>query len=151
MGPFAPHNTRSLWELISNCTHICSTKELFPSYLCNHVRPHSKATPHEKQHLDSTTSWKIQFQDFVKTISTTLTPHIRKDVPLKYAIRKGSHGVKFAVNIPCPSAKERDFHRLLWHTNPDFHDIRTPILMPYDPISLGMGVVFNTLISGFTM
>ena len=33
----------------------------------------------------------------------------------------------------------------LWHTNPDSYAIRTPTFMPYEPILLGMGAVFNVL------
>ena len=41
------------------------------------------------------------------------------------------------------SAKETDEPRLSRHTNPDFHGIQTSTFMPYGPILLGMGVVFN--------
>ena len=30
---------RIFGELISNCAHICYTKELFPNYLCHHLGP----------------------------------------------------------------------------------------------------------------
>ena len=33
--------TRILWQLSSNDTHICSTKDLFPDDLCNRFGPHS--------------------------------------------------------------------------------------------------------------
>ena len=37
----APITHKMVWEFISNCTHICYTKELFPNHLCNHFGPHS--------------------------------------------------------------------------------------------------------------
>ena len=36
-------------------------------------------------------------------------------------------------------------NRLLWHTNSDFHGIRTPTFTPYEPVFIGLGVVFNIL------
>ena len=42
--------------------------------------------------------------------------------------------------------KQKDFHRLLWHTNPDLYGLRAPTSMSYDPIILlGMGMVVNTI------
>ena len=36
-------------------------------------------------------------------------------------------------------------NRLLWRTNSDFYGIRTPPFMAYEPVLLGVGVVFNLL------
>ena len=48
------------------------------------------------------------------------------------------------MKIACPSAKSRDFRRLLLAYKQN--GIPIPTFMPYEPVLLGMGVVFNIVI-----
>ena len=55
-------------------------------------------------------------------------PHVSKKVwPPNMPYNEGSYGIK----IPCLSEESKDFHRLLWHTNPNLYGIRTLTFMAY--------------------
>ena len=77
----------------------------------------------------------------MKTTLTTPTPHIsKKDAPQIWHEMR----VVWRKN-PLKGLSQRRWctNRLLWHTNSDFYGIRTPTFTPYEPLLLGVGVVFQ--------
>ena len=109
-------------------------------------------TPSTQHHLTMgwLSSWyPLLLTSELKTILTTPTPHISKNMLPKHAIKWGRMAQK-SSEIKGFSQRMWCTNRLLWHTNSDFYGIRTPTFMPYEPFLLGVGVVFNVLMNNLT-
>ena len=74
-------------------------------------------------------------------------PPSSKQCPKQMPYHEGPYGTK----ILCTSAKQMDFHKLLWPTNPDFYGMRFPTFMSHEPIYWGWGLsplCMSTTMSG---
>ena len=79
----------------------------------------------------------------MKIILTTPTPHTSKKYDPKICHKMRGRMASKSLEIKGLSQRMWCTNRLLWHTNSDFYGVRTPPFMPYEPFSLGVGVVFN--------
>ena len=77
-----------------------------------------------------------------KTISTTPTPYVQNRCPKYTPWDEGSYG----VTIPSPLSKTEGLSLIIWHVKRKYATWASTFI-PYGPILLRMGVLFNILIS----